>query len=98
MGQILSKKDIARRLAQQTGHSVAGSSYFIDRFLLEVTDALKRGDRITLPGFGTFDTRDRAPRVGRNPRTGETVPIAATRGVGFKAGRALRSAVKEAEA
>ena len=58
-----------------------------------VTDTLKGGDSITLVGFGTFESRHRKARVGRNPRTGEALQIAASNIPSFKAGKALKDAV-----
>jgi DNA-binding protein HU-beta len=58
-----------------------------------ITDALKRGDQVSLVGFGTFTVKNRAGREGRNPRTGETIQIAPSNVPGFKAGKALKDAV-----
>lgn len=59
-----------------------------------ITEALKEGDKVQLVGFGTFETRERAAREGRNPQTGEKITIAATTSPVFKAGKALKDAVK----
>ena len=59
-----------------------------------VTDALAKGDSVQLIGFGTFSVRERAAREGRNPRTGETVTIAASKTPAFKAGKALKDKIK----
>jgi Bacterial nucleoid DNA-binding protein len=58
-----------------------------------VTKALKKGDAVTLVGFGTFQVRKRAARTGRNPKTGETIKIKASKNPAFKAGKALKDAV-----
>ena len=58
-----------------------------------VTDALKKGEQVALVGFGTFSVRDRAARTGRNPQTGATINIAASKNPAFKAGKALKDAV-----
>jgi len=58
-----------------------------------ISGALGQGDSVSLVGFGTFSVKHRAARQGRNPRTGETIQIAATSVPGFKAGRALKDAV-----
>jgi len=58
-----------------------------------VVSALKKGEPVSLVGFGTFAVRERAARSGRNPKTGETITIAASRVPGFKAGKALKDAV-----
>ena len=58
-----------------------------------ITEALQKGDAVALSGFGTFATKERAARTGRNPRTGEAIQIAATKVPGFKAGKGLKDAV-----
>jgi DNA-binding protein HU-beta len=58
-----------------------------------ITESLVNGEPVALLGFGTFEVRDRAARTGRNPRTGETIQIAATKNPAFKAGKALKEAV-----
>ena len=59
----------------------------------EISDALARGDRVELRGFGAFSTKERAARVGRNPRTGESIQIPASKQPKFKAGKGLKEAV-----
>ncbi len=59
-----------------------------------ITDALKNGEKVQLIGFGTFEVRERAEKEARNPRTGETVKVAAAKVPAFKAGQALKDAVK----
>jgi len=58
-----------------------------------VTKALKKGDQVSLVGFGTFNVRSRAARTGRNPQTGQTITIKASKAPAFKAGKALKDAV-----
>jgi DNA-binding protein HU-beta len=65
----------------------------VDAMLGAITKALKKGDTVTLVGFGTFQVRERGARTGRNPRTGDTINIAASKNPAFKAGKALRDAV-----
>ena len=60
-----------------------------------ITDALKAGDKVQLVGFGTFETRARAARTGKNPRTGEAIKIAASKVPAFKAGKALKDTVNK---
>ena len=60
-----------------------------------ITEQLKNGEPVVLPGFGTFSVSDRAAREGRNPQTGATIQIAASRVAKFKAGKGLKDAVKE---
>ena len=66
---------------------------FLDAVFEVITEALVKGDKVPLVGFGTFDISERAAREGRNPRTGEKVEIAARKAVVFKAGSALKDAV-----
>ncbi|MBR4973608.1 MAG: HU family DNA-binding protein, partial [Clostridia bacterium] len=75
----ISKKDADKALAA-----------FVDT----VADSLKKGDKIQLVGFGTFETRERAARTGINPQTGKKIEIAASKNPVFKAGKALKDAVK----
>ena len=65
----------------------------MDATIDSITDALKSGEQVVLVGFGTFQVKDRAARTGRNPRTGETIQIQASRSPGFKAGKVLKDAV-----
>ena len=58
-----------------------------------ISNTLKKGDSLTLPGFGTFEVRERAARTGRNPKTGEELQISASRAAAFKPGAALKAAV-----
>ena len=67
----------------------------VDTVFNEITDALARGDRVELRGFGAFSVKERASRVGRNPRTGETVEVEAKRLPFFKTGKALREKLNE---
>ena len=65
----------------------------VNAVLDSIASALAAGEKVTLPGFGTFETRDRAARQGRNPQTGETMEIAASTSVGFKPGAQLMEKV-----
>ena len=65
----------------------------MDATIGAISDALKAGETVTLVGFGTFSVKERAARSGRNPKTGETIKIAATKVPGFKAGKGLKDAV-----
>ncbi len=59
-----------------------------------ITDALKKGDKVQLVGFGTFEVREKAARVGRNPQTGKEIKIPASKAPAFKAGKAFKEAIK----
>jgi len=71
----------------------ASAGRAVDAMVNAITKALKKNDEVTLVGFGTFSVRKRAARAGRNPRTGETIKIAASKVPAFKAGKALKDAV-----
>ena len=69
----------------------------VNAFTANVTKALKKGDKVTLIGFGTFEVGKRSARTGRNPQTGETIKIKAAKAPKFKAGKALKDAVNGAK-
>ena len=69
----------------------------VNAFTANVTKALKKGDKVTLIGFGTFEVGKRSARTGRNPQTGETIKIKAAKTPKFKAGKALKDAVNGAK-
>ena len=89
----MNKSDLVDAIADSAGLSKADAARALDAVVDTVTDALKAGDSVSLVGFGTFTVRDRAARTGRNPRTGETIQIAASKNPAFKAGKALKDAV-----
>ncbi len=88
------KPELASAIADETGLSRDKASEIITAFTDQVSAAAARGDDVTLIGFGTFNVRKREARGGRNPQTGAPIQIAASRTVGFKAGKALKDAVK----
>ncbi|WP_281273374.1 HU family DNA-binding protein [Alkalispirillum mobile] len=89
----MNKSELIEAVAQSADISKAAASKAVDSMVDCVTNALKEGDQVTLVGFGTFQVRERAARTGRNPRTGETIEIAASKVPSFKAGKALKDAV-----
>lgn len=80
-------------VAEAADISKAAAGRAVDAVFDGITGSLKGGDSVTLVGFGTFSISDRAARSGRNPRTGETIQIKASRMPKFKAGKALKDAV-----
>ena len=80
-------------IAASADISKADAGRALDATLEAVTGALKKGDSVSLVGFGTFAVKERAAREGRNPQTGQTIQIAAAKVPGFKAGKALKDAV-----
>ena len=89
----MNKTELIDAVAEATDSSKAAASKAVDAVLDTITNSLKGGDQVTLVGFGTFLVRDRAARTGRNPQTGETINIAASKAPAFKAGKALKDAV-----
>lgn len=90
----MNKSELIDAVASQADISKAAAARAIDATVDSVTKALQRGDQVTLVGFGTFSVRERAARTGRNPRTGQTIRINATKVPGFKPGKALKDALK----
>ena len=82
------------QIGPSTVWSKAQASHAVDAVLDGISGALSNGDSVALVGFGTFSVRHRAAREGRNPSTGEAMHIAASNVPGFKAGKALKDAVK----
>jgi DNA-binding protein HU-beta len=89
----MNKSELVDAIADASGLSKADSGRAVDAMVKSVTKALKKGDTVSLVGFGTFSVRKRAARTGRNPRTGETIKIKASKNPAFKAGKALKDAV-----
>jgi DNA-binding protein HU-beta len=89
----MNKGDLVDAVADATGDSKAAASAAVDAVLDSITGALKKGDKVQISGFGTFEVRARAARQGRNPQTGEAIQIAASKAPAFKAGKALKDAV-----
>jgi DNA-binding protein HU-beta len=89
----MNKSELIDAVANAADMTKADATKAIDAFVSVVGDTLKEGDQITLVGFGTFLVRRREARSGRNPRTGDTIQIAASNVPSFKAGKALKDAV-----
>lgn len=89
----MNKTELIDAVAEAADLTKAESSRAVDAVVAAITRALKDGDAVTLVGFGTFQVRDRAARTGRNPKTGDTIKIAASKNPSFKAGKALKDAV-----
>ena len=90
----MNKSDLVDAVAGKADMSKAEAGRAVDAVLGSVGDALGGGDSVSLVGFGTFSVRHRAARMGRNPPTGATMQIAASKVPGFKAGKALKDKVK----
>ncbi|MDX2478669.1 MAG: HU family DNA-binding protein [Gammaproteobacteria bacterium] len=89
----MNKSEMIDMVAEAADISKAAAGRAVDAVFDGITGSLKGGDSVTLVGFGTFSISDRAARSGRNPRTGETIQIKASRMPKFKAGKALKDAV-----
>ena len=90
---IMNKAQLISKIAEDSGITNAQASKALGAVINGVTSTLESGDKLTLVGFGTFSTSERAARKGRNPRTGETLNIAARKVVRFKAGKDLAGRV-----
>ena len=89
----MNKNDLISSVAGAAGLSKADATKAVDAVFDNIETALKRGDTVRLVGFGTFSVANRKASTGRNPRTGETIQIKASKVPGFKAGKALKDAV-----
>ncbi|MCC6560528.1 MAG: HU family DNA-binding protein [Xanthomonadales bacterium] len=89
----MNKGDIINAIADHAELSKADSGRALDALIEVVKKSLKKGDSVSLVGFGTFAVRKRAARTGRNPRTGATIKIKASKIPAFKAGTALKDAI-----
>lgn len=87
------KPDLTAYIADQADIPVEKSQLVLAAILDEITQALRRGDNVSLVGFGTFEKRHRAARAGKNPQTGAALTIAATNTIAFKPGKGLRDAI-----
>ncbi len=89
----MNKTELVDKIADSADLSKAAAGRALEAALDAITAALKEGDQVALVGFGTFMVKERAARQGRNPQTGETITIGASRAPGFKAGKALKDAL-----
>ena len=89
---MVSRSELGRRIAAR-GATQSQAAYAVTAVLEEITAALAAGEKVSLVGFGTFEPVTRAPRTARNPRTGETVPVAAATVARFHPGAVLKTAV-----
>ena len=94
----MNKSDLVDALAEATGMTKADAGRAVDALFSPdggiIAKTLKRGGRVQITGFGTFEAKQRKARTGRNPRTGQTIRIAATKTPGFRAGKGLKDGIK----
>ncbi|MCZ6632916.1 MAG: HU family DNA-binding protein [bacterium] len=88
------KAELIAAISEKAGLSNKDAGAALSALIGEVTDALKKGERVTISGFGTFSVSHRAARQGRNPQTGATIQIAASKNARFKAGKALKDSIQ----
>jgi len=90
----LTKAEMAEKLYEELGLNKREAKEFVEAFFEEVRAALEVGDQVKLSGFGNFDLRNKNERPGRNPKTGEEIPISARRVVTFRPGQKLKARVE----
>ncbi|MBF0255287.1 MAG: integration host factor subunit alpha [Gammaproteobacteria bacterium] len=90
----LTKADMAERLFDELGLNKREAKEMVETFFEEIRAALERGEQVKLSGFGNFDLREKKQRPGRNPKTGEEIPISARRVVTFRPGQKLKARVE----
>lgn len=93
--RTLTKAELADLLFERVGLNKREAKDMVETFFEEIRDALERGDMVKLSGFGNFQVRNKPQRPGRNPKTGEAIPIAARRVVTFHASQKLKSMVEQ---
>ncbi|AFV12987.1 DNA-binding protein Hup [Thermacetogenium phaeum DSM 12270] len=89
----MNKAELIAAVAEKAGFAKKDAEKAVTAVFAAIEEALARGDKVQLVGFGTFEVRERAARTGRNPQTGEEIQIAATRVPAFRAGKALKDAI-----
>ncbi|ADG81072.1 histone family protein DNA-binding protein [Thermincola ferriacetica] len=89
----MNKQDLVSSVAEKAGLTKKDADKAVSAVFASIEEALAKGDKVQLVGFGTFEVRERAARKGRNPQTGAVIEIAAAKVPAFKAGKALKDAV-----
>lgn len=89
----MNKAELVAAVAEKAGLSKKDAEASVKAFTDVVAEELKKGEKVTLVGFGTFEVSERAERVGRNPQTKQTITIPASKAPKFKAGKALKDAI-----
>ena len=91
----MNKAELIAQISEDAGVTKTQANAALDSFVAAVTKTLKKGDKVTLVGFGTFSVSKRAARTGRNPQTGQSIEISARRVLTFKPSQVLRAEVNE---
>ena len=89
----MNKSQFAEAIADKSGLSKRDAQKALDGFQDALQEAMQRGEKVSLTGFGTFEVRERAARTGRNPQTGATMEVPASRNAAFKPGKAFKDAL-----
>ncbi|MBP7859691.1 HU family DNA-binding protein [Patescibacteria group bacterium] len=90
----MTKTEIVAAIARDAATTKAEAARILDAVVKVISEALAKGEKVTLTGFGTYEVRHRAARMGRNPQTGATIQIPAQKTPAFRAGKSLKDAVK----
>jgi len=90
----LTKRELIDIVAKKANLTSKAARDSVQAFINSIRDALKRGEKVVITGFGTFSVRKRAERIGRNPKTGEKITIAARKAPGFTPGKTLKKVVR----
>lgn len=90
----MTKTELTAAVAQEAGISKAAAAKAVDAVINNITESLATGNKVQLPGFGTFEVRERGERMGRNPKTKESMVVPASKAPAFKAGKALKDRVR----
>jgi len=91
----MTKADLVEALANKLGMNRNDAERAVNIVLDDIVDALKKGDRVNISGFGTFSVASRDARIGRNPKTGESIEISASRAAKFKPGKQLKDSLND---
>ncbi|WP_269899874.1 integration host factor subunit alpha [Paenalcaligenes faecalis] len=95
--RTLTKAELTELIFDQVGLNKREAKEIVDAFFAEISAALEKGEEVKLSGFGNFQVRDKPSRPGRNPKTGESIPISARRVVTFHASQKLKTAVENTD-
>jgi integration host factor subunit alpha len=95
-GKTLTRADLAEAVYRKVGLSRSESASLVEMIIDEISDAVVRGETVKLSSFATFQVRDKSERIGRNPKTGEEVPISPRRVMTFKASNVLKQKIADA--
>lgn len=95
--RTLTKAGLTDILFDRVGFNKREAKELVDAFYAEISNSLEKGQEVRISGFGNFTIRDKPPRPGRNPKTGEEIPISARRVVTFQASQKLKTAVEGGE-